>query len=93
MLIACKYEEMYIPQIDDFVYITDEAYTSQEIIHMVWKFLSFMYHLHWVNNTRPQLPEPRRYILHMNFYFNISGTEHASNPKFSIRASNRNNIS
>ena len=49
MLIACKYEEMYIPQIDDFVYITDEAYTSQEIIHMVWKFLSLMSHLHWVN--------------------------------------------
>ena len=35
MLIACKYEEMYIPQVDDFVYITDEAYKSKEILSMV----------------------------------------------------------
>jgi hypothetical protein len=35
MLIACKYEEMYIPQVDDFIYITDEAYTAQEILQMV----------------------------------------------------------
>ena len=35
MLIACKYEEMYVPQVDDFVYITDEAYKSKEIISMV----------------------------------------------------------
>ena len=36
MLIACKYEEMYIPQVEDFVYITDEAYKSKEILSMVW---------------------------------------------------------
>ena len=35
MLIACKYEEMYIPQVEDFVYITDEAYKSKEILSMV----------------------------------------------------------
>ena len=35
MLIACKYEEMYVPQVDDFVYITEEAYKSKEIISMV----------------------------------------------------------
>lgn len=34
MLIACKYEEMYIPQVEDFVYITDEAYKSKEILSM-----------------------------------------------------------
>ena len=38
MLIACKYEEMYIPQVDDFVYITDEAYKSTEILSMVIYF-------------------------------------------------------
>ena len=31
MLIASKYEEMYAPEIRDFVYITDNTYTSEEI--------------------------------------------------------------
>jgi len=26
MMIACKYEEIYSPEIDDFVYICDNAY-------------------------------------------------------------------
>jgi len=34
MLIASKYEEMYAPEIADFVYITDNAYTQQEIRRM-----------------------------------------------------------
>jgi cyclin B len=31
MLIASKYEEMYAPEIADFVYITDNAYTNADI--------------------------------------------------------------
>ena len=31
MLIASKYEEMYTPEIGDFVYITDNAYTKDDI--------------------------------------------------------------
>jgi hypothetical protein len=34
MLIACKYEEIYAPEIRDFVYITDKAYTKEEILAM-----------------------------------------------------------
>jgi len=34
MLIASKYEEMYAPEIADFVYITDEAYTKADIRKM-----------------------------------------------------------
>jgi hypothetical protein len=34
MLIACKYEEIYAPEIRDFVYITDKAYTKEEILSM-----------------------------------------------------------
>jgi G2/mitotic-specific cyclin-B, other len=29
MLIACKYEEIYAPEIRDFVYMTDKAYTKE----------------------------------------------------------------
>ena len=32
MLIASKYEEIYAPEIRDFVYISDNAYTSREIV-------------------------------------------------------------
>ena len=34
MLIACKYEEIYPPIVKDFVYITDNAYTKEEILVM-----------------------------------------------------------
>jgi hypothetical protein len=34
MLIASKYEEIYAPEIRDFVYITDRAYTKADIIEM-----------------------------------------------------------
>ena len=31
MLIASKYEEIYFPQVQDFVYITDHSYTEDEV--------------------------------------------------------------
>ena len=34
MLIASKFEEIYAPEVNDFVYITDNAYTFQNIIDM-----------------------------------------------------------
>ncbi|XP_013401826.1 G2/mitotic-specific cyclin-B-like [Lingula anatina] len=34
MLVASKYEEMYAPEVADFVYITDNAYTKSEIRKM-----------------------------------------------------------
>ena len=40
MLIACKYEEIYPPIVKDFVYITDNAYSKEEILTMERKMLS-----------------------------------------------------
>ena len=34
LLIASKYEEIYVPEISDFVFITDKAYTKEEILEM-----------------------------------------------------------
>jgi cyclin B len=34
MLIASKYEEIYAPEVRDFVYISDRAYEREEILHM-----------------------------------------------------------
>jgi len=34
MLVASKYEEIYAPEVRDFVYITDKAYTREQILAM-----------------------------------------------------------
>lgn len=35
MLLACKYEEVSVPIVDDFVLISDKAYTRREVVDMV----------------------------------------------------------
>jgi len=42
MLIACKYEEIYPPEIKEFEYVTDKAYSKEEIIDMEGKLLSLV---------------------------------------------------
>jgi len=39
LLISCKYEEIYAPDIRDFVYITDKAFTKEEILVMEYDIL------------------------------------------------------
>ncbi|KAL6551982.1 hypothetical protein OROGR_008136 [Orobanche gracilis] len=34
MLLACKYEEVSVPVVDDLVFISDKAYTRKEVIEM-----------------------------------------------------------
>ena len=40
LLIACKYEEIYPPEISSFVYITDNAYKKEDILDYELKILS-----------------------------------------------------
>lgn len=40
MLIASKYEEIYAPELRDFIYITDKAYTKEEILKMEYSMLT-----------------------------------------------------
>jgi len=42
MFIAAKYEEMYAPEIGDFVYITDNAYTQMQIRETEIKIMSVL---------------------------------------------------
>jgi len=44
MLVASKYEEMYSPEVADFAYITDNAFTKAQILQMeqlILKSLNF----------------------------------------------------
>jgi hypothetical protein len=40
MLIASKYEEIYAPEVKDFVYTTAKAYTTQEVLEMECSMLT-----------------------------------------------------
>jgi len=40
MLVASKYEEIYAPEVKDFVYITDRAYTEKDILRMEIRILA-----------------------------------------------------
>ena len=42
MLIACKYEEIYAPEVRDFVYITDKAYNKEDIIKLENEMLGLL---------------------------------------------------
>ena len=39
MFIACKYEEIYPPELKDFVYITDGAYVKSDVLNMEYRML------------------------------------------------------
>ncbi|XP_011501243.1 PREDICTED: cyclin-A1 [Ceratosolen solmsi marchali] len=44
MFIAAKYEEIYPPEVSEFVYITDDTYTKKQVIrmeHLILRVLSF----------------------------------------------------
>ncbi|XP_069031225.1 G2/mitotic-specific cyclin-B2-like [Embiotoca jacksoni] len=44
MMVACKYEEMFAPEVGDFAYVTDNAFTKPQILEMeqlVLKRLNF----------------------------------------------------
>lgn len=34
LLIASKYEEIYVPELNDFVFISDSTFSKQEILEM-----------------------------------------------------------
>uniref|UniRef100_A0ACB8FH58 Cyclin-A1 n=1 Tax=Sphaerodactylus townsendi TaxID=933632 RepID=A0ACB8FH58_9SAUR len=44
MLLAAKYEEIYPPEVEEFVYITDDTYTKKQLLkmeHLLLKVLAF----------------------------------------------------
>lgn len=42
MLIAAKYEEIYAPEVRDFVYVSDKLITKEEILKMEYKILTVL---------------------------------------------------
>ena len=42
MLISCKYEEIYSPEVFDFVYITESSYEKKDIINLEFEMLKML---------------------------------------------------
>ena len=61
MLIACKYEEIYAPEVKDFVYITDKAYTADEVKAMESDILITL-------EFNVTMPSSYRFLEFFNFY-------------------------
>ena len=69
LMIACKHEEIDLPKIDDFIYITDNAYVKNEVIKMEEDVLiklnfSFLY------------PSPIKFFEYLSLHFNFEKKHH-----------------
>ena len=64
LLIACKHEEIDVPKIDVFIYITDNAYIKSEVLEMEYKILSFL-------NFNLLYPSTVKFYEYLSLYFNF----------------------
>ena len=69
LMIACKHEEIDLPKIDDFIYITDNAYVKNEVIKMEEDVLSKL-------NFAFLYPSPIKFFEYLSFHFNFEKKHH-----------------
>ena len=65
LMIACKHEEIDLPKIKDFIYITDDAYTKNEVIKMEEEVLDKL-------NFEFVYPSPIKFFEYLSLHFNFS---------------------
>ena len=68
LLIACKYEEIYFPEISDFQEITDNAFSKSEILNKELEILSYL-------TFDITVPSPLRFFEIFNIYLKLEGKE------------------
>ena len=69
LMIACKHEEIDLPKIDDFIYITDNAYKKDEVIKMEFDVLSKL-------NFAFLYPSPIKFFEYLSLHFNFDKKQH-----------------
>ena len=65
LMIACKHEEINVPKVEDFIYITDNAYTKEEVFQMENDVLS---KLHF----SLLYPSPIKFYEYLSLNFNFN---------------------
>ena len=71
LLIACKYEEIYPPEVRDCVYITDNAYNREEVLKMEQKILKHF-------NFRVSMPTMHGFLVR---YLKVAEGGHLCSPR------------
>ena len=79
MFLACKYEEIYAPELKDFVYVTDNAYSKSQVLAMECQILhtlafqlnftsalAFFHRLNQLQATHDKQHALIKYILHLS---------------------------
>ncbi|XP_026411126.1 cyclin-B2-2-like [Papaver somniferum] len=56
MLLACKYEEVSVPVVDDLILISDKAYTRKQVLSMLELLSFFLIELSLVDHDMLRLP-------------------------------------
>ena len=69
LMISCKHEEIDLPKIDDFIYITDNAYVKKEVVKMEEDVLSKL-------NFAFLYPSPIKFFEYLSFHFNFEKKHH-----------------
>ena len=69
LMIACKHEEIDLPKIDDFIYITDNAYKKDEVKKMEFDVLSKL-------NFAFLYPSPIKFFEYLSNHFNFEKKQH-----------------
>ena len=69
LMIACKHEEIDVPKIDDFIYITDNAYVRDEVYKMENDVLSTL-------NFWLLYPSPIKFYEYLSLHFNFDKMKH-----------------
>jgi hypothetical protein len=69
LMIACKHEEIDVPKINDFLYITDNAYKSEDVLKMENDILSCL-------NFSLLYPSPIKFFEYLSIHFNFDKKEH-----------------
>ena len=69
LMISCKHEEINVPKVDDFIYITDNAYTKDEVFEMENDVLSKL-------NFSLLYPSPIKFYEYLSLHFNFSKKYH-----------------
>ena len=69
MMIACKHEEIDLPKMEDFIYITDNAYTKKELVKLENDILIAI-------NFELLYPSPIKFFEYLSVNFNFDKKAH-----------------
>ena len=69
LMISCKHEEINVPKVEDFIYITDNAYTKEEVFKMENDVLSKL-------NFELLYPSPIKFYEYLSLHFNFNKKHH-----------------